>query len=417
MSDFTDSHGAISLLDESDWKNIVFSSSEKSIEIAGTNLNSLLKGLFFLFSKENISLPGGSICWEDIVPATFSCLNQLSSVEEIMTRVVQLLSHLRASPSGELFALVNGAIWFLWYWVHQYHEFIYEKEKIILHSYLKLIQKSLLIQPLTDPNFLITVQNLISCSFFSTTMRIQHYCEPNIYLSAGNWDGSEVLTAKDRSEALKAELSKMPKLKLEIFGADNLFDDDDDDEESENQIDQKNTEESITEAVVVNPFPVSRVKKDIPLLNVESLNILDLDTTEIARQWTLVDHEIFQLLPMHDVLQGCFSSQQPGEKTFENVVLSAIKKMVDQFNAASLWVTNAILCTQSPQDRAAVISKFIHISKEFHKLGNFHGLMVILTALQQGCIARLAISYDLIPKSDISTLNSLKVRFLRSCSF
>jgi hypothetical protein len=67
------------------------------------------------------------------------------------------------------------------------------------------------------------------------------------------------------------------------------------------------------------------------------------------------------------------------------------------------------LAPESPQERAAMIIKFIHLAVELQKLGNFHGLMAVLTALLQGCISRLLISFDLIAKADIQQLSMLKV--------
>jgi hypothetical protein len=416
MKDLTDSHGSINILSEGGWKNVVFISVDNFVEISGTNLNALLKGLFLLFSLDGTPfLPGAPAYWEDIVPASFTCLNQLCTMEEIMSRVFQLLVIYNSNQSKLNLSLLQGAVWFLHYWINQFSDFISEKEKLIFHIYLKSLLKALLSNSyLFKEDFIRLLRNVVSCVQNQLFPHKEFLREPNILISEGAWDGNEILSGKDRSAALKAEFSQMPKIKLEIFGADLLFDSDED-ENDDNSI-QPTTKENLTNLTEkIISYPLARVSKGINLLDSDSIQLLEMDTMELARQWTLLDHEIFKLIPFNELLCSCFSTssaeQQPNNKLFDNIRLNGMKKLVDQFNAASLWVSNAILLGESMQERARSITKFIHLANEFHKLGNFHGLMVILTALQQGCITRLVNTFSVVGKSDLSTLNSLKVIF------
>lgn len=437
-SEWTDSHGSLDLHDEIDWKNVSFSSSEKTIEINGANLNSLLKGLFLLFSKGEFadSLPGGIACWEEIVQPTFICLNQICTMEEILGRICFLFSkivHEKEESGGGKggirdrkqtnlslnLSLFQGSIWFLWYWVIQFHDFIQEKEKFILFSYCKILFASVsLFSKLFPMDFLQLFPSLMeflskNCLTMSNE-KFAHFQEPNFFQIEGNWDGNEILTTKDKVAALKSELSKGPKIKFEIFGADNLFDDDsdDDDENNNNNDKNKNLNETESQEPIIH-FPQSRILQGISLLSLRETSILEFDAMELARQWTIIDHQLFKQIPIYEILQSCFSTnalnQDITTKLLENMKANGIRKLVDQFNASSLWVTSLILSGPTPADRANTLTKFIKIAHELHKLGNFHALMIILTAIQQGCIARLLISFDMIPKTELTTLNSLKV--------
>jgi hypothetical protein len=76
------------------------------------------------------------------------------------------------------------------------------------------------------------------------------------------------------------------------------------------------------------------------------------------------------------------------------------RRFIDRFNASSLWVTHAILSRDSPEERGAVVSQFIRLAVYMLDLCNFNGLMAILTALQQGCISRLVITFTTVAKSE-----------------
>lgn len=412
-----DGHGSLDILSEHDWRNLVCQTHERSAEIAGANLNVLLKGLFSLFSKsKQISLPLHNEQWEEIIEPTFMCLNQICSVEEIMLRINELFSLSQQFKLETTITLFQGAIWFLWFWVHQFSCFISSRERIILHVHLVGLRSLLNVSGATWVESWVSNQiERIIFKLEKNTFSVQstiELLEPNFALREGCWDGSTVLTSKQKTEVLKTELSKMPKLKLEIFGADLLFDDDEEDDD-DNSPGLEKHDHPIQANSVYLPYPVSRIRKGENLLKGID-NILSVDTVELARQWTLVDHGLFCSISLFDLLIGCFSPtsscHEYSDKLFENIRLSGLKKLVDRFNAASLWVTEMVLKGETPKVRAEIITKLIQLASQMQKMGNYNGLMVILTALQQGSVSRLAISFDLLEKEDVATLNSLKVK-------
>jgi hypothetical protein len=436
----TDSHGSLDIFCEVDWRNLSFSKSDKKkIELNGANLNLLLKGLFLLFGSpnENQNLPGGIEVWEEIVEPTFVCLNQICSVDDFLSRIFEIINKLIESniaPSSsssvsqqqkkkKISTVLTGGIWFLWYWINSFSDFLSDREKILLSVGLKTLRNainssSIMLEHI-DKTIQKNIDKIIEKLRRNPLGKVSPFAvEPNFSFVEGTWDETSIaapLTAKEKTEVLKKELSKGPKLKLEIFGGDLLLDDDsdeDDDEEEEEEVEKEGNEESKK----VITFPISRIKKGQSLLKPID-DILSLDIIELARQWTLVDHELFQSISLSDILVNSFSSSSAiassfyeNDKIFENIKGTGFRKLVDRFNASSLYITQAVLTGNSVEERAKTLSFFISLANEFHKLGNFHGLMVILTALQQGCISRMTATFDLVSKEDLSIMNNLKVK-------
>ena len=55
------------------------------------------------------------------------------------------------------------------------------------------------------------------------------------------------------------------------------------------------------------------------------------------------------------------------------------------------------------------MSELVVLAGHLEALGNFSGLMALLTALQQGCVSRLALTLALVPKADKEKLLKLQV--------
>ena len=434
MKSLFDSQGIIDIYGEVD-NNISFSSHGKKIEIIGASLNSILRNLIQFFGEKQIpakagylegSLPGGTNCWEDVIDGCFVCLSQVAGIDEIMVRLSLVVSRVVDSPKFPI-VLCNGVITFITCWVFNGLSFILDRDRLKLRSWIQTLKSQLAQAPMAASH----IQQLIQCTHklqraevgISTCLlevnkrnnQVSSIVEPNIYFIEGKWDGDETKVKETKGAILKAQMATMPKVKLEIFGADMLFDDDSD----EDQLDQPAAPEQDEnlKLSLKRKYPVTRLKSvEIDLLaNPSSLSskLLDLDLLELARQWTLVDHTLFQVIPFSNLIQPCFSTAKKYhefEKIFENIRTNGVRKLIDRFNTASTWVSHVILSQQTPPERASTISKFINLASHLHKLGNFHGLMVIITALQQGCIARLAISFDLVPKVDLKVYQDLKVR-------
>ncbi|XP_029141329.1 RAS guanyl-releasing protein 4 [Protobothrops mucrosquamatus] len=89
---------------------------------------------------------------------------------------------------------------------------------------------------------------------------------------------------------------------------------------------------------------------------------------------------------------------------FQNYVLrgsvhgiSALERAITLFNSISQWVQVMILKRPTPQQRAEVFTKFIHVTQKLRQLQNFNTLMAVVGGLCHSTIARLKETHALLP--------------------
>jgi len=414
-----DSQGNLNVFFDETWENVTTTIRGKRHEITGSNLNTLMKGLIMLFGLPQLKdtlFEGGLYAWEEIVEPAFISLPHLC-IEEITARLIYLQrACLLGQNSAATTIIFEGTISFLYFWLVHYKFYLHESSYILLLSIVAPVvsQMSQIERLSLSKTVLERLEQLKSCYFvqrtntqchlhmFSYRQPIHHrLVEPNIPFIEGKWNGKVLI---EQREQLKAKMASLPQIKLEIFGAeDNMSDDEDDNGFSATKSDEQNV-----------VCPMSRISTGFSLLQSPfslSKSLLDLDIVEIARQWTLSDYFLFRELSLHSLVSNCYSANKSlsKPKLLESIKYGGIKKLVERFNTSSVWISTQIMLGRTAQHRAVLISKFIELAKEFLKLRNFHGLMCVLTALQQGCVSRLYISFDLVAAVDQTQLSDLKV--------
>jgi hypothetical protein len=254
---------------------------------------------------------------------------------------------------------------------------------------------------------------------------------PQLSMMVGTWTGGQrEKDQQEQKERLKACFAAQPEVKLEIFGGAMLLDMSDDDDDTASPLPTSNTDSVINHNNSNRQLKQKliaaecRISAGMSLLDDKQFcsdRLLAIDIVELARQWTIVDHALFQSISLQSMLSPCFrindqvnfnnisTSIYSDHKFSDSLCIGGVKRLVDRFNAASLWVSHSVLQKGTPKERAATIATFVKLAVELQKLGNYHALMSILTALQQGAISRLQLSFDLVPKSEIQSFNKLKV--------
>jgi len=155
-------------------------------------------------------------------------------------------------------------------------------------------------------------------------------------------------------------------------------------------------------------------------------DLFSVDPLELARQWTITDHALFAAIPLHSLTptinagsmhfkSGGASSavySQPRYQQMRRGVLGSglcggARTFIDRFNALSNWVAYSVLMLLPVDQRADRVAFFIKVASHLEELNNYNGLMIILTALNQGCITRLQHTFALLKPADHSVLNRL----------
>jgi son of sevenless-like protein len=113
------------------------------------------------------------------------------------------------------------------------------------------------------------------------------------------------------------------------------------------------------------------------------IDILDLDLKEVARQMTLIDHELFSAIPLHTLFGKAWSKPRHTHSATE------IRRFIDRFNATSLWAVRSVLQFGDVKTRADTYVRLVKLAMELEHLNNFSALMAVISGLRQASITRL----------------------------
>ncbi|XP_050049659.1 ras-specific guanine nucleotide-releasing factor RalGPS1-like isoform X3 [Dermacentor andersoni] len=126
-----------------------------------------------------------------------------------------------------------------------------------------------------------------------------------------------------------------------------------------------------------------RSEQPTPSCESSTLDVLKLDTDELANQLTLLDVQVF--LKVHpQELAGCGWNRREKVQLAPNVVA-----LTGRFNHVSLWVVQSVLCERSVGRRAELLGYFVRLAQQLQQLGNLHGACAIVSALQSAPLFRL----------------------------
>ena len=460
-----DRHGKIDILSEKDWLNIQLSHhrgidfDENELEIVGCSFNTLILGICIYhgyLKPSSEELFGGLKCWQKTIETVLVMLPKTCTIPEVMVRFVHLLDCYIAEEDylskneEELDDLVErnpldlsnlcfGALNFLKYWVMEYVDYFVDVQlnelemavsdmcmrlnanervrnlpnvsdddgiSMLSHEValidtcasmcLKLkdiinkaaIKRSWNVRGYNAPEFKLNVFSRFDIGIASLN---SHHCKnsvsPSVPYVSGDWYGASKIKNVEKFKDAVAANEKH----INMIGGANALLNYDSEESDEDDLPQGD-----------DAAPQTRVAPGTSLLeSPSSLDFWLIDPLELARQWTLTEHCMFQAIPANSMLY--VSWQEPRHK----LAATPVRRFIDRFNSVSNWATSSILTGQTPQNRAQIFEYIVKIAHNFHLLNNFNGLMALLTGLQRGCINRLTHMLDEVSKGTKENLKRL----------
>jgi hypothetical protein len=130
--------------------------------------------------------------------------------------------------------------------------------------------------------------------------------------------------------------------------------------------------------------------KEVPLL-------LNISVEELAKQWTLLDHQMICRIRSHDLLLNV-------SKPSRSHILTDI---ANKFNHATCWVAVQILKIPNVKKRALAVAHMIALAEILLNLTNLHGFIAIITGLSQHAISRLNLTWKKVDPSAKRTFDAL----------
>ncbi|XP_054917927.1 ras-specific guanine nucleotide-releasing factor RalGPS1-like isoform X2 [Dermacentor andersoni] len=154
-----------------------------------------------------------------------------------------------------------------------------------------------------------------------------------------------------------------------------------------------------------------RSEQPTPSCESSTLDVLKLDTDELANQLTLLDVQVF--LKVHpQELAGCGWNRREKVQLAPNVVA-----LTGRFNHVSLWVVQSVLCERSVGRRAELLGYFVRLAQQLQQLGNLHGACAIVSALQSAPLFRLTKTWAQVGRRERQLLQRLASLFSEEDNF
>lgn len=350
MDVLVDEHGLVDVFSE-DICNIELDHNQDNQEgvlVKGGTLNAILRACVEFLAHKQVQghedVP--DTCWKDLIEITAMSATVIATAEAIMDRMrFQVASAAEANPKIQLacFQLLHT-------WVVAHAGCISMEHFIAISQQLQLFPVTEEDENAAAVSMVRRIERAVNSALDKCTEQYTRMPLIKIDLKQGTWDGT------DHTD----DASQGPH--IEVFGLD----------------------ASALDGPSEQP-PVPRIPVGVDLLkNPFELDILDLDPKEVARQMSLIDHELFTAIPLHTFFGKAWSKPRYTHKANE------IRRFIDRFNATSLWAVRSVLQFGDPRSRAECYVRLVKLAVELEQLNNFSSLMAIVSGLRQACITRMS---------------------------
>jgi hypothetical protein len=113
----------------------------------------------------------------------------------------------------------------------------------------------------------------------------------------------------------------------------------------------------------------------------------DIDTTELARQMTLLDHELYTEIRSSELLRQAWNKAHLKHRS------PRVLETIQRFNSVSLWVSGTIVRAETLRERVRVMERFIALATQLRHLQNFNSMMAILSGLNNSAVFRVRLVF------------------------
>jgi DNA-directed RNA polymerase subunit H (RpoH/RPB5) len=130
--------------------------------------------------------------------------------------------------------------------------------------------------------------------------------------------------------------------------------------------------------------------------------VMDLSPTELARQITLLEQQLFKAIKPYELQNQCWTKPDKYEKA-PNVM-----NMINHATRISMWVVTEIMKHETVVKRAECCKKFIDLALECQKISNFNAVMEIIGGLGNAAIIRLKHTWKEVDRQKFAELERLR---------
>ncbi|KAI9761559.1 MAG: hypothetical protein M4579_000951 [Chaenotheca gracillima] len=164
---------------------------------------------------------------------------------------------------------------------------------------------------------------------------------------------------------------------------------------------------------------VNQMQKPVPLGSAGLTNnsvhlcfILEFDSDLLAQQFTLIEKYALNEVDWKELVE--MRSKEPSSVATDWVDFlksgeqGGVELVIARFNIMVKWALSEIVMTQSIEERARTISKYIHIAAHCRRYRNYATMYQITIALLSADCSRLAKTWQLVPATDMLIFKDLE---------
>lgn len=140
--------------------------------------------------------------------------------------------------------------------------------------------------------------------------------------------------------------------------------------------------------------------------------ILAADSQVIAQQMTLIEKSALTEIEWSDLVEMKWRDTSSKVLDWAEYLtkgdISGIDLVTARFNLVSRWVRSEIVLTQDIEERAQVITKYIHVAAHARRLHNYATMVQITIGLTSTDTTRLIKTWERVPSPDKSLLKNME---------
>lgn len=140
--------------------------------------------------------------------------------------------------------------------------------------------------------------------------------------------------------------------------------------------------------------------------------VLTFEAAVIAEQFTIIEKDALNEINWQDLINMRWHHTSPSTLNWVDYLITqnptGIELVTARFNIMVKWVLSEIVLTNNVEERALVITKYIHVAKYARKIHNYATMLQLTIALTSVDCARLHNTWELVPGVEKKALKDLE---------
>lgn len=172
---------------------------------------------------------------------------------------------------------------------------------------------------------------------------------------------------------------------------------------------KSSTPASSSKTPIADPLPTLKnnflTRRHIPF-------IMSFKSEVLAQQFTLIEKDALNEINWLDLINMRWHHKSPSTQNWVEFLRTqdptGIELVTARFNIIVKWALSEIVLTQSIEERALCIMKYIHIAQHCRKIHNYATLLQITIALTSIDCSRLTKTWELVPAAEKKAVQDLE---------